>query len=506
MFKSVFAKYVTVVMAIFTFGLAILLVVLTSITGNMLTDRVSDDMDRIGEAATEYLKAVLPTEQPIASFPQRVEACFSDGNAHMESIFSSLLAANSDMSLLLSDTEGRIFCRYTEETVYWHEGIPLPIRHENLTVLGSDETVPARIEQLFSYEVLLYTEGIFDEGGEKLGYLSVVSPTGHNGRMMEELTNTIISAVLLVLLAVMIAVYLISERVTSPLREMSAVARKMANGEFGSRVRVQGSDEVAELAVAFNNMAESLENLEKMRSSFIANVSHDLRTPMTTIAGFIDGIRDGVIVPEERDHYLGVISEEVKRLSRLVSSLLDLSRLQAGDRKFHPAPFDICEMARLILISFEQKIEEKRLEVEFECCQDRVAVLADRDAIYQVFYNLSHNAIKFAREGGLLRIRIREKNHNKIEVSVYNEGQGIPAEDLPYVFERFYKSDKSRGLDKNGVGLGLFISKTIVEAHGERIRVESEDGKDCEFLFTLPLSSGRDGAEEAHGPKGDSKI
>ena len=146
-------------------------------------------------------------------------------------------------------------------------------------------------------------------------------------------------------------------------------------------------------------------------------------------------------------------------------------------------------MARLILISFEKKIDEKRLDVSFECDEDRIPVNADHDAIYQVFYNLCHNAVKFASEGGALRIRITEGKGKKIQVAVYNEGQGIPKDDLGMVFERFYKSDKSRGLDKSGVGLGLFISKTIMSAHGEKIWVESEQGKYCEFFFTLSRSN-----------------
>jgi len=250
-------------------------------------------------------------------------------------------------------------------------------------------------------------------------------------------------------------------------------------------VKVRGRDEVADLAEAFNQMADSLENLEQMRNSFVANISHDLRTPMTTIAGFIDGIRDGVIPPEEHEYYLEVVSKEVHRLSRLVASLLDLSRIQAGDRKFVMKPFDICEMARVILISFEQQIEEKKLDVVFECEEDRMQVLADHDAIYQIFYNICHNALKFSREGGRLRLRILYTKEKRVQVSVYNEGQGIPQEELPQVFERFYKSDKSRGLDKTGVGLGLYIAKTIISAHGEKIWVESESGKWCEFSFTL---------------------
>ena len=207
---------------------------------------------------------------------------------------------------------------------------------------------------------------------------------------------------------------------------------------------------------------------------------------MTTIAGFIDGIRDGVIPREEHAHYLEIISVEVRRLSRLVTSLLDLSRIQAGDRKFTMRPFDICEMGRFILISFENQIDERGLEVEFLCEEERMIVSADHDAIYQVFYNLCHNAIKFSYPGGTLRISIAFESSRTIRVSVYNDGEGIPEEDLPYVFDRFYKSDKSRGLDKNGAGLGLFISKTIISSHGEHIGVTGEAGKNCEFFFTLP--------------------
>ena len=271
---------------------------------------------------------------------------------------------------------------------------------------------------------------------------------------------------------------------------MSKAAKRMAVGKFDTRVPVHGRDEVAELAVAFNQMAGDLENLERMRNSFVANVSHDLRTPMTTISGFIDGILDGVIPPEQERHYLQVVSEEVRRLSRLVTALLDVSRLQAGDRKFDFRPFDICEMGRLILISFEKKIDEKELDVEFECDEERMFVLADQDAIHQILYNICDNAVKFSSKRGKLKVSFtwspaEGSRHRKAVVKVYNEGQGIPAEDLPFIFERFYKSDKSRSLDKSGVGLGMYISKAIIDAHGETISVASEYGRYCQFTFTL---------------------
>ena len=183
-------------------------------------------------------------------------------------------------------------------------------------------------------------------------------------------------------------------------------------------------------------------------------------------------------------HYLELVSNEVKRLSRMVNTLLDVSRLESGDKKYTFSDFDISEMARLILISFEKPIEEKKLEVEF-IAEDSIFVHADEDAIHRVIYNLCHNAIKFSKEGGLLRISLLKEKEGKVTVSVYNDGQGIASEDIPFVFDRFYKSDKSRGLDKTGVGLGLYISKTMIDAHGEQLRVRSEEGKNCEFSFDL---------------------
>ena len=266
---------------------------------------------------------------------------------------------------------------------------------------------------------------------------------------------------------------------------MTGAVKKFAKGDFSTRVQTHGKDEVAELATAFNNMAESLDSLEKMRNSFLANISHDLRTPMTTIAGFIDGINSGAIPPEKHEHYLGVISAEVHRLSRLVSQLLDVSRLESGERKFNYVDFDVVEVSRLILISFEQKIDDKHLDVCFESEEDELIVNADKDAIYQVIYNLCHNAIKFSNDGARFAIKIIRGANKKIHVSVFNEGHGIPAEDSKLIFDRFYKTDKSRSLDKSGVGLGLYICKTIIDAHGESIWVESVNDISTEFTFTL---------------------
>lgn len=322
------------------------------------------------------------------------------------------------------------------------------------------------------------------ETGNAEGMVIVYAEYGAETAMINSLIRTIVLSTMWVLIAMLLAIFFVSERTIGPLKTMSRAAKQFAGGQLDVRVSVTGHDEIAELASAFNSMAESLANSEKTRSSFLGNVSHDLRTPMTTISGFIDGILDGTIPPENQEYYLKIVSSEVKRLSRLVSALLDISRIQAGERKFHPENFDICEMARQIVLSFEQMIEEKQLEVSFEAERDSMIAYADRDAIHQVLYNITDNAVKFSREGGLLQIRIflAEK---QIHVAVYNEGIGISAEDLPFVFDRFYKSDKSRSLDRSGIGLGLYISRSVIEAHGGTIFARSEEGKYCEFEFSL---------------------
>ncbi len=324
--------------------------------------------------------------------------------------------------------------------------------------------------------------------GETVGYTLVCTPEIGYENLENSTVKVALISVMWVMLAALVAVYFITDKIVSPLKEMSFAAKEFSLGKFDSRVKVQGNDEVAELALAFNNMATALEKNEETRRSFLANVSHDLRTPMTTISGFVEGMLNGAIPPEKQNYYLEIISSEVKRLSRLVSSLLDISRLQAGERKIVKAPFDICEMARQIIISFEQKLDAKKLDVEFECDDDNMFATADRDAIYQVLYNLCDNAVKFSKEGGKYRIRIFKQN-KKILVSVYNEGDGIPANELSSVFDRFYKSDKSRGLDKTGVGLGLYIVKTVIDSHSEEVWVKSTYGKYCEFVFTLTESS-----------------
>lgn len=274
-------------------------------------------------------------------------------------------------------------------------------------------------------------------------------------------------------------------RLVKPLRQMSAAARSFGSGDFSVRVPVTSSDELGQLAVSFNNMANSLSNSEGTRRSFIANVSHELKTPMTTIAGFIDGILDGTIPKEQESKYLHIVSDEVKRLSRLVKSMLDLSRIDSGEMKLHPSRFDITHTVVTTLLTFEQKIDEKGIEIRGLEEAAPQEVWGDQDLLHQVVYNLIENAVKFTNERGYIAVQVSD-SIDRTTVVIENSGPGIAPEDLPMIFERFYKTDKSRSRDKNGMGLGLYLVRTILKFHGGDIAVSSAVGQFCRFEFYIP--------------------
>lgn len=292
--------------------------------------------------------------------------------------------------------------------------------------------------------------------------------------------------------------WLYSYRMTRPLRTMCDATKSFAMGDFSVRVPVFSDDEVGELAKAFNQMAETLANSESMNRNFIANVSHELKTPMTTISGFIDGIIDGTIPPEKEQYYLGIVSTEVKRLSRLVKTMLDLSRIDSGKMVLRRARFDISNTIFVALLSFESKIDEKKIEIRGLEDSQPIFVDGDPDMIHQVLYNLLENAVKFTNVNGYIEIHAVEETE-RVTVSIRNSGPGISPDDVKMIFDRFYKTDKSRSQDKNGMGLGLYIVKTMVQLHGGEIHVESVENEYTLFEFWIPNHSEK--SEKKKTPK-----
>jgi signal transduction histidine kinase len=233
-------------------------------------------------------------------------------------------------------------------------------------------------------------------------------------------------------------------------------------------------------------MAKDLSDLEMSRRSFVSNVSHELKTPMTSISGFIDGILDGTIPESEHGYYLGIVSEEVKRLSRLVTGMLNMSKIEAGKIDIKPVKFDISEMLFTTLLTFEQKIDEKGIEIKGLDTIDKNEIFADKDMINQVVYNLIDNAVKFTPPEGYIEINSKHDSEKAI-IRIRNSGRGVAPDEIDRIFERFYKIDKSRSYDVKGAGLGLYLCKTIVELHGGDIVARSEEGEWTEFIFRLPL-------------------
>ena len=337
------------------------------------------------------------------------------------------------------------------------------------------------------YETSHYTVGIPIKDGENVVAVLFASTEATDvWFFIMDLMDIIFFCALIATAVSSIAIYFVTNSMTKPLREMAAAAKSFSTGDFSVRVPAEGEDEIAQLARSFNHMADSMADLESVRRSFIANVSHELKTPMMTIGGFIDGILDGTVPEEKRKQYLLIVSEEVKRLSRLVKSMLSIARIEAGDMKLNPTDFDVNELVCRTVFAFEQKIEEKKLEI-MGLESDEVFVKADNDLVHQVVYNLIDNAVKFVNEGGCISFSYEAKD-GFVFVSVRNTGAGIAQQELTRLFDRFYKTDKSRSLDKTGVGLGLYIVQTIVNQHKGDLLVKSVEGEYTEFTFSLPAT------------------
>ena len=343
---------------------------------------------------------------------------------------------------------------------------------------GQSVTVPAEITEKIVSGSGLYegrsTVGVYekkqfvvgvpmrDETGALLGMVLAVMNSANFMEMWRSFIALFFMTSAIILVISFVASFVTSMRQIQPITEMVKATRAYADGNFDVR----------------------LQETERQRRDFIANVSHELKTPMTTIAGYTDGILDGTIPPEKERQYLQIISDESRRLSRLVRRMLDISRIQSQEMK--KEEFDLCESARIALLSMEQKIMDRGLDVDAEIPEDSVMVQGDRDLITQVMYNLLENAAKFAAPSSQLYLGLTV-NGDKAYVTVRNVGHTIPAEEIPLLFERFHKSDKSRSEDKDGYGLGLYVVKTILAQHHEKITVTSENGVTA-FTFTMQMA------------------
>jgi len=416
---------------------------------------------------------------------------YTDDNLTTDEFLFNLSVASqvSEADAVIIDSSGRLVLCSAAPFGCIHQGWEVNADYlEQVRIHG--EMAGARIKTDLYDEVRYVVSVPIHAVGKNLvlGYVMVSVPMEGTIAMLQRLTDLYMTVALVVVLACVVVMSLVARHQSRPLQQMAKAANDFGHGNLTARVILDRTypQEIEELALAFNNMASSLQKSEYQRQEFVANVSHELKTPMTTIGGYIDGILDGTIPPERSRHYMKIVSDETKRLSRLVRSMLDISRLQdSGIPEEKKTRFDIEECAGQVLITFEQKIMAKNLDVQVDIPEYPVYTNACQDHITQVIYNLLDNAVKFCPREGKLGLTIRAAG-NKIYVTVSNEGETIPAEELPLVFDRFHKMDKSRSQNRDGWGLGLYIVKTIVCSHGEDISVSSKNGL-TEFTFTLPL-------------------
>jgi len=467
--RAFFPAAIVLMVALLLVGAAFQLLV-----RNILTRQIVDGLEKdcttiVDLAAAYYVKDSLSTQNFFVNL--------------------SIATQVSDADAIICDSKGRLVLCSDSPMGCPHRG--MVINEKYLHQVFDEKTVRDTGVMDGLYEENRYVVGmaIPGPGGVPVGIVIVSTPVNQALSILDKLSDTYLLVSVLVILGAVLVITYMARRQSNPLKELAKAASDFGHGHLDARVDVDtGSpQEIQALALSFNNMAASLEKSEYRRQEFVANVSHELKTPMTTISGYVDGMLDGTIPPEKQAHYMRLVSDETKRLSRLVRSMLDISRMQ--DQEEIPpekrSRFDVCECVGQVLITFEQKIVSKALEVDVSFPEHSVYTRADSDSITQVVYNLLDNAVKFCPREGMLNITIREGD-GKVYVSVGNDGKTIPPEELPLVFDRFHKIDKSRAENREGWGLGLYIVKTIIDRHGENISVTSQNDR-TEFTFTLPL-------------------
>ena len=472
--KTTFSRTFTAVTVMIVVAMVILGVSFQLLVSNYLTTRAMDSLKSDGQTIVQLVRAYA-----------------SEGTVDQRDfgIALSVAASISKADAVICDDQGRLVCCAKDPLGCEHLGMQLNENYLARVYANNGLTETGVIQGLYSDVRYVVSLPVLGSNGEPLGVVIVSSPIDITQLVMRRITEIYVFLSILVVIIAVVVMTLLLRQQSIPLRQMSKAARDFGHGELTARVKTDGkcTQEVEELALAFNNMASSLQKSEYQRQEFIANVSHELKTPMTTISGYVDGILDGTIPPEKSAGYLQLVSDETKRLNRMVRSMLDISRLQdqGGIPEEMKTRFDLLECAGQVLISFEQKITRKKLDVQVNLPELPVYTQANQDYITQVIYNLVDNAVKFCPEGGTIGLEITA-SRNRAYVRVCNDGQTIPPEELPLLFDRFHKMDKSRSQNRDSWGLGLYIVKTIVGAHGEDISVTSRDGKTT-FTFTLPV-------------------
>lgn len=393
-------------------------------------------------------------------------------------------STNFDSDTFVSDASGKILLCSNNTADYLGKNIPDDVLQQT----KSGEYIKIGTANGFFHQKKYIVATPIYKDKEKnnvWGVTFVICDTATLNSSQTEILKVFLHVLIGTSIFAFLATWLFAYKTVKPIEQMVKATQAFSVGDFSSRINVKSKDEIGTLAISFNSMADSLESSENVRRNFISNVSHELKTPMTTISGFVDGILDGTIPPDKETHYLQIVSDETKRLSKLVATMLNVSRIDNGNVKLIKKPFDISKVVLDVLRSFEKSISDKSIDMHCEDITPKLVVNADIDMIYQVIYNLVENAVKFTDENGYINASLTAHDA-KVIFKLRNSCNGISNEELPKIFDRFYKGDKSRSKDKNSIGLGLYLVKSIVKLHDGEVFVSSSQGKYCEFTFELP--------------------
>lgn len=360
----------------------------------------------------------------------------------------------------------------------------VPEKQINAVLNGEKINGTSDLSLYYGQKVITVAQPVMSEN-EIIGAVICSLPTDYLSKLRLGTMGSVLVVLVPLLIISFLVSYYISAHITEPITQISRAAKMIAGGDLSQRVELKSyQSEIGELAITFNEMATALENSDKMKNSFISDVSHELRTPMTSIIGFLQGIRDGVIPPEQCEKYIDICLEESRRLSRLVNRLLDIARLESGENELDISSFDINDKIRNAVFKFEEKITAKSIAFQADFYDGELMVSADSDGIDRVITNLVDNAVKFTPSGG--KVYINTKKHgSKAQIIVSNSGDGIAHEDIEGIWDKFYKGDKSRSSDRSGTGLGLFFVKKIINGHGERITVSCEKNTEENTIYTI---------------------
>ena len=471
LFSSLFTKHLTLYIAIIMVIMIFFFVLFSNTFRGYFVEYIQDMMIKQAEMIAEEYRTIGEYKQPLAKSIDRIFFKLDILDSYLDAT-TWIVDKNNTMIVVSENQDTAMLARKLTNT-----------NIINQIFEGKTIAIQSGFEEYFTTPVLTvgYPIKIFDT----VEYaLFIHTPMPQIEKTIQEVSVMMFKAILMTTILIFILIYLVSRQITKPLKEMGKVAKQISNGDFDKRIAITGEDEIAELARSLNHMASELDKIDANRKAFIANVSHDMRSPLTSISGFVTAILDGTIPPEKQERYLNIVLNESQRMIKMTNEILELNKLEEGNLPIKKMEFDIHEMIRDLLDNFEALTKEKEVTVQLILDKKVQKVFADPEKIARVVQNLLDNAFKFVNNKGTIEIETVAKQ-NKVWVAIKNSGPPIPEEEQHNIWERFYKADLSRGKDKQGMGIGLVIVKEILNQHDETFGITSKEGEMVNFYFSI---------------------